>query len=373
MVPATLLPDGQTAFKILDLKPQQYRNKKTGALLGAARSILEKGPVAWFFENDLYTVRATGQANDDIEKHLIGRIDREGQLGLDALVKEDFDTLHDYYDRFFEFMDALRLRTPKGLLFVQQIAGAQGHYNLLMRMQQLRTMHCVMWGESAREIFSAADSKVKFLFSDHPVTFYNRHVFPADPRISSGMDPPQQWMGTQTLFPLDRNRLAVLTHAEWARNPVKKLACRSRTNARMFDNTMIWYHDWERKRSLTEDQVQAVNYVIKLRAHRYIAAASESDLYPERHLKIRMWDKLCPFLMPSGLATAEQSGYTVLGMNDGSFYFQDEFGRRPRTKAEHEAEVVRAKAMQERIEEILRRHHAKKAAGGGDEDPRTEP
>ena len=358
------LAPGQTAFKILDLKPREFRDKKTGALLGRSRAVFERGPTAWFYEKDLYTVRALGQVNDDIERYLFGRIDREGKLGLEALVTEDWNTLHHYYDRFFEFMDALRLRTPKGLRFVQGFAKANSHHGLLMAMQQLRTMHCVMWGEGAREIFKADDSTVKFLFSDHPVTFYNREVFPADPAIPRGMDPLQQWLGTQTLFPLDRNRLAVVTHNEWGRNPSKKTARVQRTNARMFDNPMIWYHDWGRKRSLTEDQVRAVNFIVKSRAERYVASATEEDLFPERGLKTRMWNKLAPFLMPEGFAVAPQSGYTVIGMKDGTFHFQDEFGRRAATKEEHDAHVTEAKRDQAHIEKIIREHHAKERAKG---------
>jgi hypothetical protein len=354
------LPDGQTAFQILDLHPQVFRDPKSGAVRGRSRSIFERGPASWFYEKDLYTVRAFGQENDDIERHLFGRIDREGQAAVDALVGQDFDKLHFTYDRFFEFLDALRLRTPKGLRFVQTIAQARHHHDLLLWMQHLRTMHCVMWGEGAREIVTADNSSVKFIFSDHPVTFYNRYVFPADPSIPTGLDPLQAWKGTQTLFPLDRNRLAIITHKEWARSPLKRHSTRPRTNARMFDNPMIWYHDWILNRSLTEEQVAAVNYIIKTRAERYIAGPDEEHLFPERRLKSRMWDRLAPFLLPEGFHVAPQEGYTMLQTKDGKWYFQDEYGRRPTSKAEYEAEVERAKRMKAHMERLLREHAAKK-------------
>lgn len=364
------LRDGATAFKILDLHPDEYRHPKTGALRGRSKEILHKGPAAWFYEEDLYTTRFLGVENTEIETHLFGRIDREGREGFDALVLEDWDKLHEYYDRFFEFLDALRLRTPKGLLFLRKVSPARTQYQLMMWMQQFRTMHCIMWAEGAREIFTVpSEVHTKLLFSDHPVTFYNRHVFPSDPNIPENMDPQQQWQATQTLVPLDHSHLAVFTHNEWGRAPVQKNARKPRTNARLFDNPMIRYDDWQRDRTLTEEQVHAVNYVIKTRAHRYVASTALEDLYPERHLKTRMWNKLLPFVMPKSYSVAPQVGYTVVGFKDGTYYFQDEYGRRPATRAEHDQEVIKAKKMQENFEHILRKSGLTKKAEGSGDDP----
>ena len=47
----------------------------------AFKAVFEKGPSAWFFEKNLYTVRAFGQQDDSIERHLFGSIDRDGQRG----------------------------------------------------------------------------------------------------------------------------------------------------------------------------------------------------------------------------------------------------------------------------------------------------
>ncbi len=111
-------------------------------------------------------------------------------------------------------MDALRLRPAKGLRFVSQIGKARDQLSVLMLMQQLRRMHCIVSAESTLKIVNASQSPTKFIFSDHPVTLLNAHVFPADPRLPPGEEPHPHWLGTQTLFPLDAllwNRRGELT------------------------------------------------------------------------------------------------------------------------------------------------------------------
>ena len=356
------LAPGASAFKILDLNPQVFR-KPSGAIVGRGRDILEKGPNAFFFEKDLYTVRWFGEANDDIERMLFGTIDREGRRAIEAYLAQDWDTVHDTYWQMFEFMDALRLRTPKGLAFLRLVFKARSQYELMNAMQRLRRMHCVMWAEGVLEILSAEQSATKFLFSDHPVTLFNSRVFPADPSIPRGMDPLLDWTGTQTLFPFDRNHLFVLTHLEWARSAGKTKAMEKRTNARYFDNPMVRYDNCIRERSLSSDQVHEVNYIIKARAHRYIAASSDADLHPERHLKTRAWSKLGKFLMPTKQLYMF-GGDMIMKNGQGEFYFQDEFGRRPGSAEEYETKIEKAKALVRDTQRIIAEHEAKQRASG---------
>lgn len=348
------LDEGKTTFKILDLYPDEFRDE-TGKVRGKANPILDRGPKAWFFEPDLYTIRMLGRRDDVIERMLFGEIDRKGKIAIDALLAEDYDQMHFTYYDAFEFLDALRLRTPKGLRFVRQISKADSQQDLMIRMQQMRRMHCLMWMEGSREIFSADSSSVKFLFSDHPVTYFNRHVSPGDPVIPKGFDPPLEWKGTQTLYPFDKNRLLVLTHNEWGRAKVssRMFARLPRTNARYFDNTLVSYHDIERSRSLSEQEVLEVNHIIKSRAERYIAGRSVDDLFPEKHLKTTAWNKLATSLMPLGYNCAPQVGFSAFGMTNGSYIFQDEFGRRPKSRAEWESAKARAEEMRAHVHGLL--------------------
>lgn len=346
------LLEGHTAFKILDLRPEVFRDAK-GVVVGKSRAILTKGPDAWFFERDLYTTRVLGEPNDDIERFLFGAIDSTGKEAIQALVDSDWGKMHFTYTQVFEFLDALRLRTPKGLRFLQSTLATKNQQELMVRMQEVRRMHCVMWMEGAIEIFEATQSGTKFIFSDHPVTFFNPHVFPKDRAIPDGFDVPQHWLGTQTLIPLNSNHLMVITHREWGRKQGEIRARKSRTNPRLFDNPLITYDGIQRGRQLSEKQVREVNYIIKIRAERYIASCDEQHLFPERHLKTTLWSKLGSFLLPRSYATALQSGFMIVKMKDGSYYFQDEFGRRPNSKAEFDKAVQDAKSMEAMMNRVL--------------------
>lgn len=53
-------------------------------------------------------------------------------------------------------------------------------------------------------------------------------------------------------------------------------------------------------------------------------------------------------------------GYTVVKSKDGSYYFQDQFGRRPQSKEEYEREVRRAKEMEAHFRRVLTKHRAER-------------
>lgn len=346
----------KTAFKILDMRPSVFY-RSDGSVAGKASSFLDKGPAAWFFEKDLYSIRLLGVQNDDIERMLFGPIDSIGKRAIDAFISEDWNVVHHTYWNMFEFMDALRLRTPKGLRFLKAAILANSQLELMSALLDLRKMHCLMWAEGALEIFSAEESQAKFIFSDHPVTFFNQFVFPNSPDLPAGIDPPLEWKGTQTLFPFDRNRLFVLTHTEWTRYASSAGARKPRTNARYFDNSMVRYDKCVRKRALCENQVRQVNYIIKARAERYIAAATETDLFPERFLKTTMWNKLGKFLRPEH--STGHGGQLFVKNKDGTYYFQDEFGRRPQTKGEADAKVKEVEHMHANAMRLVAEHFAK--------------
>lgn len=346
------LVEGCTAFKVLDMRPHVYRDDK-GVIVGKGRQMLSKGPDALFFERDLYTTRVLGVPNDDIERLLFGRIDSTGKDAIKAFVENDLEKMHFTYTQVFEFLDALRLRTPKGLRFLRAKLKARNQQELMSCMQEVRRMHCVMWMEGAIEVFEAAQSATKFIFSDHPVTFFNPYVFPCDREIPKGLDAPQHWLGTQTLLPLDRDRLMVITHREWGRKQGERRARKPRTNPRLFDNPMIMYDGIQRGRQLSEKQVREVNYIVKMRAERYVASCTEGDLFPERHLKTTLWNRLGRFLLPRSFATALQVGFMTMKTQDGSYYFQDEFGRRPKSKAEVDRAMKHAKDMEAMMKRIL--------------------
>ncbi len=248
--------------------------------------VLHKGPTKFFFEPNLYTTRYLDIENDDIEKFLFGKIDTIGAPAIAAMASPNWmREIHPHIQNFYEYMDAQRIRTPKGLTWLAGLMGSRNKNELLLVMQEVRRMHCVTWAEASMEVLSANQSDVKFIVSDNPVSFYNSAIYPGTKDCAYPSDPDIHLKGTRTLFPLDLNHCVVLTNLEYARKPGKFKATKPRTNARYFDSTIIKYDDIIRERELKEQQVLGINYILKNRARKYIAAAHRNWLFPERYLK----------------------------------------------------------------------------------------
>ena len=83
-------------------------------------------------------------------------------------------------------------------------------------------------------------------------------------------------------------------------------------------------------RELEEDEVLRINFILKSRSTRYIAAAEVAWLYPERHLSTTEWSKLEDdwFLLPH-LYKVPFDREVIVGFKDGRYAAQDEYGRRP--------------------------------------------
>jgi hypothetical protein len=83
-------------------------------------------------------------------------------------------------------------------------------------------------------------------------------------------------------------------------------------------------------RELDETEINQINYIIKRRAARYIAAAEEEWLYPEQKVPTTHWRKLDDryLFMPDPRAL-HLGGEILIGYEDGSAAAFDEYGRRP--------------------------------------------
>jgi hypothetical protein len=136
-------------------------------------------------------------------------------------------------------------------------------------------------------------------------------------------------IGTRTIFPLSLDSCLIISHLQLIRNPHSN-PHRTRTNARWFAQTMKYALDTQFSRELEEDEVLRINFILKKRALRYIAAAEEEWLYPERHVAERKWTMLDDdwFLLPHLYKVGFSSGIRV-GYKNGSVLAIDEYGRTP--------------------------------------------
>jgi len=320
------LTNGQISLYYLNLHP--FKKLADGKQI-KLKEIYRWGPRNCFCKKDLYTTRAFGERNDEIEKFLFGQIDDAGAKAINALVDQDFNLLSKLFSVVFEYLDAQKLRTPKGLDWIKSNYFQLSHIELMLEMQQLRTMHCTMWVEGVMEIVSAEESDVKFIISDHPVTIYNPACPPVSKTCTYPNDPPTAWLASQTLFPLDINHCFILTNLEYALDPNGVNPTTTRTNPRYFATTLTRWDAIIRTRKLKPEEVCAINYIVKTRARRYIASCQLEWLYPEENISNRKWEELGAVLLPPKDGLWKFGGEIYVGGKNGKLlWYQDEFGRR---------------------------------------------
>ncbi|HTA60299.1 MAG TPA: hypothetical protein VK805_19245 [Candidatus Baltobacteraceae bacterium] len=360
------LKTGQFKFYYLDLRPETVVSNGRSY---QRRDLLCWGPDRCFYKNDLYTLTLGNWTTDDFEKRFFGTIDNNGRLAVELFgnfnglskcfsknpegkgVREAFQALPQY-------MDAQRFRTPRGLDFLKSVINANDRNETLVAMRHLYRFHTTMWSEGVWEIVRARLSPTKFIVTDEPVTFFNRRAFPSE--LVYPKDVGLEQVGTRTLFPLGLDACLVITHLQLVRNPWTNPTA-SRVNARSYKQTMFSMLDTQFGRELEQDEVLRLNYILKRRATRYIAAAEEEWLYPERYVSTTNWAKLDDdwFLLPH-LYKVPFHGEIMVGWNDGTSWAMDEYGRNPRDPKYrdpklHEEEWIRHQEAE--------REWAKKRAG----------
>jgi hypothetical protein len=301
------------------------------------RALLPWSPERCFYKDNLYTLKLGNWTTDDFEKRFFGKIDTYGREAVQLFgdfngVGQCFKTnpgdfVHKAFGILPQYMDAQRFRTPRGLDFLQSVVKAKNSNQTLMAMQQLYRFHTTMWMEGVWEIVRARQSQTKFIVTDGPVTFFNRRMFPSELTYPNDAGPEK--IGTRTLFPLGLDACLIITHLQLARNPWRN-PTESRVNARAYQQTMFKMTDAQFGRELEEDEVLRINYILKRRATRYIAAAGEEWLYPERYVSTTNWAKLDDdwFLLPH-LYKVPFHSEIMVGWKDGSVWAQDEYGRNP--------------------------------------------
>ena len=314
---------GRTTLKYLDLDPDVFARSDGTTVRG--RALFDSPTSRAFYTTDLYSTFFGFHIDDEIERKLFGDIDTRGSQAVRAFQATDVAKWVERFSDLFEFIDAQKLRTPKGLDWLQHHYPALDQNQLMAEMQGLRMMHCTLWSEGVREIVSAEHSDVKFIVSDHPVTIYNHAVPPSDLRSAYPNDPPIAWKASQTIFTLDQSQCLIISNLEYAQDPTGD-PCAKRTHARNFRPTLVRADALIRTRQLTGDQVAQVNYVLKSRSKRYIAAGREEWLYPERRIDVE-WSSIRSTMLPPNEELWRFGGETYVRYEDGRVDYSDAFGR----------------------------------------------
>lgn len=309
----------------LDFSPTIYRN-------GPGKSVSKRVPKSSFKTTDLYTTWPDGQPNDEIERFLFGEIDNSGAVAIRQLASGRPEEVHDAFTPFFEYLGAQKLRTPKGLDWINAHYSQLDQSGLMREMQHLLILNLTIWSEGVREIVSAKESDIKFIITDNPVTLYNSACPPDAPACRYPSEPSVQWNGTQTIFPLDAEHCLILSHLDYANQAGGLDLLAERQNARNFGKSLVRTDAWIRSRSLSREQVLAINYLLKSRACKHVAAPVEDWLYPEREYD-GDWSRIGEVLRPPVDELWHFGGEMYVGYEDGSTHYQDPYGR---TSGSHE-------------------------------------
>lgn len=313
----------------LDLTPGKFIDPR--GVAHPRRSIRRLGPKHCFYEDDLYVTTFASLPSTDVEQLFFGSIDARGR---DA-VAHFLEFAHmkpgqsEALQALMVYMSTQKLRTPKGLNWLRQQVQTTDNNALLAYMMRLRQLFCAARYESTWLLADASQSETKFIVSDHPVTVYNRRCGPRSQRCRGDNDPDIWMNATHTIFPLSLQRILILTNLSWVRNPYQS-ETRLRPNPNPFRSAMFSMLDIQTERHLKEDEVREINFIIKTRARRYIAAGAKDWLYPERYVSRSDWANYGRgyLLMPDprGVRFTRE---IIMGFKDGTATAFDEYGRRP--------------------------------------------
>lgn len=315
-------------FFYLDLKPE-IKITSNGKKY-SRKSILKWGPPRCFYEDDLYTTKFPEFESTEIEEKFFGKIDSEGKDAVEYFSNfEHPSASREHLFSFLKYASVQKIRTPKGLEYLRLLTRPRSKNQLLYDMQEFHQMHCALWSECLWSIVDASKSSTKFLLSDNPITLYNQDCYP-NSRDCRGFNEPGIWLdGTHTIFPLCLDKALILTNLSWVRNPYGNPKKR-RPNAELFRDSIFNFTDIQTGRFLSDQEVISINYVIKNRALRYIAAQKEEWLYPEKYLSVKDWSKIgTSYLLMPDPRSVGFSSEVIVGYENGVSDAYDEYGRKP--------------------------------------------
>ncbi len=324
------LPAGQKNKELyyLDLKPDKFVAPNGATYM--KKELYHQGFAHCFAEEDLYTRKFKDIELTDIEQYFFGQIDSRGHKAVKYF--ERFAHPWDGGDSFRDMMNFIsvqKLRTPKGLGWLENRIGTNEKREILQAMIRLRQLHSAIWTECIWLIADATQSETKFIISDHPVAVYNRRCGPhAD--MCRGFNDPEIWLqGTHAIFPLSMEKILILTNLSWVRNPYQS-PLGLRPNPKPFRDAIFKINDIQTLRHLSEQEVREINFIIKNRALRFVAAAKEEWLYPERHVSKSDWGTYGNgYLLMPDPRPVHLGGQMFWGNRDGTGGAMDEYGRHP--------------------------------------------
>lgn len=319
---------GERKFFYLDLKPEVIKISKGRSY--KRNALLRWGPPKCFQIRDLYTTKFGNWESTEIEQKFFGKIDGSGHEAVEYFTNFQHPSVNpDALHNILPYMTVQKLRTPKGLKYLAEFSRLSDKNQVLFKLQELQQIFCALWTECVWCICDASQSDTKFILSDHPVTVYNKGCFPLSNWCRDEHDPEIWFHGTHTIFPLCLEKVLILTNLSHVRNPYSD-PVKHRPNSTLFRPSIFNFMQIQTGRELTDLEVTEINYIIKSRASKFIAAAKEEWLYPERTLRTQNWDKLgSGYLLMPDPRSVSFSSEIIIGYDNGRSDGFDAYGRKP--------------------------------------------
>lgn len=312
----------------LDLKPGTFTDPR--GITHTNRAIRKLGFKYCFSEKDLYTTKFGTEESVKIEQLFFGNIDKHGKHGVEYFTNFEHPTADSRaFHKMIFYLSTQKLRTPKGLGWLSKIIPNNTKDTILRAMINFRNLHCAIWTECIWQIADASNSNTKFIISDHPVTIYNKRCGPRSSWCREYNDPDIRMHGTHTIFPLSMEKVLILTNLSWIRNPYQD-PIKLRPNPNLFRDAIFNFTQVQASRHLSEQEVIQLNFIIKSRALRYIAAAEKEWLFPDNHVSKSDWNTYGDgYLCMPDPRPIHLGGEIFMGFDDGHVEATDEYGRRP--------------------------------------------
>ena len=301
LVPGAVHPEDapERKFHYLDLRPESVV-RKDGRTYKRA-DLLRWGPKRCFVEEDLYTTRFGAWESTEIEQYFFGEVDSRGRRAVD------------YFAGFAH--PHMGQRTPSktcsGTWAWQKLRNAQGVARSGRPRPARRPQHGADGDAGAAAVHGALWSESVWSLATSPRTrrrsSSSRTIpSPCTTRAASPRHPSAAVTATPRSRSLARTRCS---RCPWTGSSSSRTCrgCGTRTptprrsgpNPNPFRGTFFNWLQIQTLRELDEQEVLAINHIIKTRAHRYVAAAERDWLYPERHLTERRWDRLAGGPLPA--------------------------------------------------------------------------
>lgn len=267
------LEDSSNKLYYLDLYPNL---KVSGRHRWRPRALTMRGTRGCFVQDDLYTTNWFGIENREIERFFFGKWDKIAPQALDHFQEFSLkDISRTAFENLLTYMSLQKLRTPKGLLWLSSFLDERDRNKILIELQSIRNLFCAIWTECVWQIADASDSNTKFIISDHPVVAYNRECPPGSIWCKNENSPDIRFVATHTYFPLNLNKILIMTNLSWVRDPYQKPR-KLRPNPAYFRNSIFNFLDIQINRKLSEEEVCEINYITKLSSYRYVASAKKN-------------------------------------------------------------------------------------------------